>query len=61
MMTITANYEGTYQNLMNFVHQVDQSQGLMIIESLNAAPQSGSNTLVVNLKIDTFVREDTGE
>jgi hypothetical protein len=61
MMTITAHYEGTYQNLMNFVHQVDQSPGLMIIESLNAAPQSGSNNLVVNMKLDTFVREDTGE
>jgi type IV pilus assembly protein PilO len=61
MMTITANYEGTYQNLMNFVHQVDQSPGLMIIESLNAAPQTGTNNLVVNMKLDTFVREDTGE
>ena len=44
MMTITASYEGTYQDLMNFVHQVDQSPGLMIIESLNAAPQSGALT-----------------
>jgi Tfp pilus assembly protein PilO len=61
MMTITANYEGTYKDLMNFVHQVDQSPGLMIIESLNAAPQGGSNTLSVSLKIDTFVREDAGE
>ena len=61
MMTITANYEGTYQNLMNFVHQVDESPGLMIIESLNAAPQTGSNNLVVNMKLDTFVREDAGE
>jgi hypothetical protein len=61
MMTITGNYEGTYKDLMNFVHQVDQSPGLMIIESLNAAPQAGSNMLSVSLKIDTFVREDAGE
>lgn len=61
MMTITGNYEGTYKDLMNFVHQVDQSPGLMIIESLNAAPQAGSNILSVSLKIDTFVREDVGE
>ena len=50
MMTITASYEGTYQNLMSFVHQVDQSPGLMIIESLNAAPQAGSNTLERHLE-----------
>lgn len=61
MMTITGAYEGTYKDLMNFVHQVDQSPGLMIIESLNAAPQAGSNILSVSLKIDTFVREDAGE
>ena len=61
MLTITANYEGTYPDLVNFVHQMDQSPGLMIIESLNAAPQAGSNMLTVSLKIDTFVREDTGE
>jgi type IV pilus assembly protein PilO len=61
MMTITANYEGTYQNLMNFVHQVDQSPGMMIIESLNAAPQTGTNTLTVSMKLDTFVREDASE
>lgn len=61
MMTITASYEGTYQNLMSFVHEIDRSPGLLIIESLNAAPQTGSNTLGVTLKLDTFVREDAGE
>jgi hypothetical protein len=61
MMTITASYEGTYQNLMSFVHEVDLSPGMLIIESLNAAPQTGSNMLSVTLKIDTFVREDAGE
>ncbi len=58
MMTITANYEGTYQNLMNFIHQIDQSQRLLIIEALNAAPQQNSATLSISMKIDTFVRED---
>jgi Tfp pilus assembly protein PilO len=61
MMTITANYEGTYKDLMNFVHQVDASPRLLIIESLNAAPQAGSNMLSVNMKLDTFVREEGGE
>ena len=56
MMTITANYEGTYSNLMHFVHEIDRSPRLLIVESLNAAPQQGSNTLVVNMKLETFVR-----
>ena len=57
MMTITANFEGAYKDVLDFVHQIDQSPRLLIIESLNAAPQQGSNVLTVNMKIDTFVRE----
>lgn len=58
MMTITANFEGTYQNLMQFVHHIDQSPRMLIIEALNAAPQQGSGLLNISMKIDTFVRED---
>ena len=61
MMTINANYDGTYADLMNFIHRIDQSQRLLIIESLNAAPQAGSNMLSVNMKIDAFVRGEAGE
>jgi hypothetical protein len=64
MMTITANYEGTYQNLMRFVHRIDQSPRLLMIEALNAAPQQNTGVLNVSMKIDTFVREEdsaTGE
>lgn len=58
MMTITANYEGTYRNLLNFIGELDRSDKLLIIESMNAAPQQGSNTLTVSMKIDAFIRDD---
>jgi len=58
MMTITADYEGTYANLMKFVREIDRSPRLLIIESLNAAPQQGTNILAVSMKINAFVRED---
>ncbi|HEY2842333.1 MAG TPA: hypothetical protein VGJ09_01740 [Bryobacteraceae bacterium] len=58
MMTITANYEGTYRNLLSFIGELDRSESLLIIESLTAAPQQGSNTLTVSLKIDAFIRDD---
>ncbi len=60
LMTITANYEGTYANLMKFVHAIDQSPRLLIIEGLTATPQQGAGTLNVSMKIDAFVREDAG-
>jgi len=58
MMSISANYEGTYANLMRFVHQLDRSPRLLIIEGLTAAPQATGGTLNISMKIDTFVRED---
>jgi len=61
MMTITANYEGTYRNLLNFISELDHSQQLLIIESMSAAPQQGSNILTVSMKIDAFIRDEPAE
>jgi Tfp pilus assembly protein PilO len=58
MMTISANYEGTYANLMHFVHEIDQSPRMLIIEGLTAAPLQTGGTLSVSMKLDAFVRED---
>jgi Tfp pilus assembly protein PilO len=58
MMTITQNFDGAWRDVLTFVHTLDQSQRLMIIESLNTAPQQGSSTLSVSLKINAFVREE---
>lgn len=57
-MSIAANYEGTYANLLSFVRKIDASQSLLIIESLNAAPQQGSNRLNLTIKLNAFYRED---
>src|ERR1041385_5198915 len=61
MMTITANYQGTYADLMHFVHELDQSPRLLIVKSLTAAPVQGSGKLSVSMKLDTFVRENTAD
>jgi hypothetical protein len=58
MLSITATYEGEYGDLLHFVHEIDKSPALMIIESLSAVPQTGSKILSISLKMDTFVRED---
>jgi len=57
MMSITAAFEGKYADLMRFVHAIDQSPRLVIIESLSAAPQQNSDILSVSMKLNTFVRE----
>jgi hypothetical protein len=62
MMSITAVYEGTYQDLMHFVYELDRSPGMLIIESLSAAPQANSDLLAVSMRLNTFVRggEESG-
>jgi type IV pilus assembly protein PilO len=60
MLSITANFDGAYRDVLNFVHELDQSPRMLIVESLNAAPQQGSNVLSVSMKIDTFVRDPSG-
>jgi Tfp pilus assembly protein PilO len=58
MLTITANFEGTYADLVTFVNQLDRARRLIIIESLQAQPIQGSHTLAITMKLDAFFRFD---
>lgn len=57
MMTITANYEGSYGNLVNFVNEVDRSRRFLIIDNIQAAPQQQAGVLAARFRINTFVRD----
>ncbi len=61
VISIVAAYEGTYPDLMHFVHELDRSQLFLMIESLSAAPQQSGDILTVSLKVNSFVRDDTGQ
>jgi hypothetical protein len=60
-VSIQASYEGLYPDVLKFVHSIDQSPLLLIIESLNAVPQQGSAMLDVSMKMEAFVRGDDQE
>lgn len=55
---VTAEYEGTYADLVHFLSLLDRSPRFLIIESLGASPQQNGTTLSVSLKLNAFVRED---
>lgn len=59
MMQVTANFEGTYQNLIHFINLLDKSDKLLVVEGLNASPQQNGSKLNVMLKLDTFVIADS--
>jgi len=54
---ITANYEGAYKDLTQFLNLLDHSPRLLIIDSLAATPQPTGGVLEVTLKLNAFVRE----
>jgi|SRR5579872_411102 len=58
-LSISANYEGQYQSLTKFINLLDRSPEFLIIDSLQASPQP-SGSLLVNLKLDTFIRDMPG-
>lgn len=58
MMTIVANYEGTYGDLLQFVNRLDKSARFLIIDTMSAAPVQGSGNLAISIKLNTFVRAD---
>jgi Tfp pilus assembly protein PilO len=58
MMTIVANYEGTYGDLLQFVNRLDKSGRFLIIDTMSAAPIQGSGNLAISVKLNTFVREE---
>ncbi len=58
MLTVVANYEGTYGDLLQFVNKLDKSSRFLIIDTLVAAPQQGGQGLLnVQVKFNAFVRE----
>ena len=58
MMSITGAYEGTYADLLHYVHEIDRTKRLLIIENLSAQPQQGSGgVLSIAIRFDTFVKE----
>lgn len=57
LMTITANYEGNYGDLVHFVYLIDKSPRFLIIDNIQAAPQQQGQRLTARFKINAFVRE----
>jgi Tfp pilus assembly protein PilO len=58
MLIVTANYEGSYADLVQFVNALDRSGRLLIVESLTATPQQSGGTLSVAMRLNAFVQDD---
>ncbi len=60
MMTVTANYEGAFADLMHFLNLLDRSPRFLILDGLQAAPQQSGMLLNINMKLNCLVRGEAG-
>lgn len=60
MLTITAGFEGGYENLTKLINLLDRSPRFFIIENMQTAGVQNGKTVSVQLKIDCFVRGESG-
>jgi hypothetical protein len=58
LLNLTANFEGTYANLMQFLYQVDKSPMLLMLDTLTAAPLQSGHLLNTSLRFQYIFRED---
>lgn len=59
LLTINANYEGSYADLVQFVNQIDRGDRLLIVDALQAQPVQGATGLSIVLKLNAVLREDS--
>jgi type IV pilus assembly protein PilO len=58
VLSVSLNLEGTYPQLLRFVNLLDRSPRFLLIETLTVTPRAKSDILTVNVKLDTFVKDD---
>ena len=57
MISVNANFQGQYENLVRFLNQLDRSSQFLIIDSLAATPRTDSNDLQFTMRLNTLLRE----
>ena len=58
ILNSTANYEGTYDNLMRFLYEVDESPMLLMLDNLQVAPQQKSGQINTSIRFQTIVVDE---
>jgi hypothetical protein len=60
-LTITANFEGNYAQLVKLVNLFDRSPRFLLIDSLQVAPQPKGDVLNATFKMNAFVQDNKQE
>lgn len=58
VLNATANYAGSYDSLVHFLNLADHSPMLLMLDTLQAAPQQKGGQITTSIKFQAIVRED---
>lgn len=58
LLSNTANYQGSYDNLMRFLHEADQSPMMLMLDMVQAAPQQRGNEINASMRFQAIVTEN---
>ncbi|HLH02138.1 MAG TPA: type 4a pilus biogenesis protein PilO [Bryobacteraceae bacterium] len=57
VLTNQMNFEGSYENLMDFLYQVDHSPKMLILDTLTATPQKDGK-ITAQMRFQAIIREE---
>jgi Tfp pilus assembly protein PilO len=58
LVSSTAQYEGSYDNLMRFLHELDHSPMLLMLENLQAAPQQRGGQINTEIRFQAIIQQE---
>jgi Tfp pilus assembly protein PilO len=59
LLNISANnYQGTYENLVHFLYEVDKSPMLLMLDTLMASPQQTGGRINASLRFQAIIQEE---
>lgn len=60
LLNATATYEGPYDSLMRFLHEADISPMMLMLDSMQAAPQQRGGQINTSIRFQAIVLEPAG-
>lgn len=59
LLNVTGNYEGSYDSLMKFLHEVDRSPMFLMLDTLQAAPQQRTGLINASIRFQAVLHDET--
>ncbi len=58
VLNIAQRFNGSYENLMHFLHEVDTSKSLLMLDTLQATPQQHAGQIEAEVRFQAVIRDE---